>query len=1012
VRLTITSELRGGGEPVDVDVVPGTPVSDILAAAGALGAEAFSGEQKLSPEHAAGIHPVIHGVALSARPAAPSAQPPGPHLAVVAGPDAGRLITLGSPRTIGRSSSDVRLDDPAVSRTHAVAWAMSGAAWIRDAGSTNGVQTLEPFSRGNVRLSAARGARLPRDRTVRIGDSWLRARGVAADEDTQAHTGSSRNEFGKRGPVMIGAGISAVVLAGVTGRWYVALLALVYPAIVLAPELLRRVRPDHSLWLVALPDPTVPGSAPAQLGVAVLGEEPARTALARAEVLARGRRPPDRAGSFWEPWMSWLPAPEPGDGAVILASEPPSWAARVLTPGISTTVVETQGVRSESPATLGVSERQAEFAARRLAGTRFESELPRTVRWADLERPSPPPLGAPRRLVAPIGLVRREGALPETWMLDLEALGPHVLIAGTTGAGKSALLETLVLSLAERWDPRELQLALFDFKGGAGLRRCFDVPHVGGVVTDLDERGTRRALAALGVELARRKSELASRGHASFAEWESEGGAAPRLLVVVDEFQEIGATHREFMPHVTRLAAQGRALGMHLVLATQRPSGAVTPDIRANTGVTIALRVASEAESRDLIGVPAAAHIPAGSPGRAIVAWGESRVELQVALPSAAPTEPVRIVGAPTSDDGPSLAELVVDRHRGTDASGDSPALRSTVPLWHDALPARVALEDLDPTVGIAVGLVDRAASRSRSTLAWSPATGPLVVAGPPVADRTRTLECVAAGASRSGLRPVWLPADAREAARTLALARDAPDVLILVEDALAALSALASVDRGVAAEALLARAAGNGALALGIGAGSAHRIAAHASMRVILAGGAPHDDALWSVPRELHDVPAGPGAARCWDREGWGEALIAEPPPRMAEVLVQPVPARVDRGMLRSSRAVGIGGDDAREFEAPAGPVTVIGPAGRERDRVVHVLERAGALNAPCFDAPLLAPPRARDGLVIAVSPTPRVAEELCRSGASGLVDPVPHEGRVLWVEAGVGACVQLALD
>ena len=1004
MRVTLSAAVALGGSPIDVEVLPGTALRELIAATGARDSEWWCGRERLSEDHAAGVYPLLHGALLTAEPASASAQPTGPHLAVIAGPDAGGLVALSSERVIGRSSPDARLHDGALSRVHASAGATRDVVWIRDAGSTNGVRGVADAAWPGIGGAARRELRLRDGATARLGDSWLQARGLPGGSGPPADVGSPREELGKRGSVMIGAGVSAVVLAGITGRWYLALLALIYPAIILGPHLARRWRLHDPGTVDSLPDPTRPGSAPAALGVAVLGEEPRRAALARAEVLARGRRPPEHVGGFFESWMEWLPGSQPGDAPLVLADVAPSWAARVLTPTPSGTAVTTDGVRAEVPARLAVSEPSAELCARRIAGSRFHAELPRTARWADLDVPPDPVAGAPRSLMAPLGLACHEGALPSTWMLDLDAMGPHVLIAGTTGSGKSALLETLVLALAERSSPTDLQIALFDFKGGAGLGGCMSLPHVGGVVTDLDGRGARRALAALGVELTRRKAELAARGLSSFALWESAGGAPPRLLVVIDEFQEIGATHRDFMPQLTRLAAQGRALGMHLVLATQRPSGAVTPDIRANTGVTIALRVASEAESRDLIGTSAAALIPADVPGRAIVASGEARVQIHVALPIATPSPRVRIVGAPDNEARASLLERVVAKH--------GPAGTAAAPLWHPALPPRVALDELEPSGGIPLGLVDRASERSRSTLGWIPAAGPLVVVGAPGDERARALRCAAAGAELAGLRAVWLPPDPREAARTLALAADADEVLILVEDATAALATLAAVDRGAAAEALIARAASARPTAIGIGAGSPHRIAAHASMRVILAGTSSQDDALWSVPRELQDIPPGPGVARSWDSAGWGEALIAEPPGHAGEVLAHRLPARVRRFELRAPGAVGIGGDDAREFTAPAEGVAVVGPPGRERDGIARLLESAGAREAACFDSIVVMPPRARDGIVLVVAPTPRLAEDLCRGRSAGLVDPNPPEGRVLWVQRGQGHCVQLAVD
>src|SRR5690606_28234432 len=109
-------------------------------------------------------------------------------------------------------------------------------------------------------------------------------------------------------------------------------------------------------------------------------------------------------------------------------------------------------------------------------------------------------------------------------------------------------------------------------------------------------------------------------------------------------------------------------------------------------------------------------------------------------------------------------------------------------------------------------------------------------------------------------------------------------------------------------------------------------------------------------------------------------------------------LPHAVDAANLPPG-AVGIGGDDARAFAVPKeATVTIVGPAGRERDAAAELVAQAGAGSVHCADAPLLMPPRARDGIVIAVEPSPRVAEDLCRASAAGLVDPSPKPGRVLW--------------
>jgi hypothetical protein len=287
---------------------------------------------------------------------------------------------------------------------------------------------------------------------------------------------------------------------------------------------------------------------------------------------------------------------------------------------------------------------------------------------------------------------------------------------------------------------------------------------------------------------------------------------------------------------------------------------------------------------------------------------------------------------------------------------------------------------------------------------------GPLAVLGPPSRDRNAALECAAAGAREAGFTPVWLPVDPRTAARTLALSHERSGVMLLVEDLTRVLAALSLVDRGAAAEALVARAAGGEALAFGLGAGSPHRIAAHASLRLVLTGTSSQEDALWSIPRELQGIAPEPRLVRAFDAHGWCEARIANAPALATEDLALALPTHVARAQLASPHGIGIGGDDAREIVLEAGSiVTVVGAPGRERDHAVRTLEFAGAQAVECFDAPVLMPARARDGIVVATEPTPRVAEDLCRGVAAGLVEPTFQSGRVLWVDSGRGACVQL---
>ena len=224
------------------------------------------------------------------------------------------------------------------------------------------------------------------------------------------------------------------------------------------------------------------------------------------------------------------------------------------------------------------------------------------------------------------------------WVLDLAKDGPHALVAGTTGAGKSALLRSLVVALAAANSPEDLAFVLVDYKGGAAFAGCGDLPHVTGVVTDLDGALTRRALSSLRAELRSREAVLRAAGVTDATAYAALRARAPgrapmpRLVLVVDEFAVLAEELPEFVDGLVRIAAVGRSLGVHLVLATQRPGGVVSAGIRANTSLRVALRVREAPDSLDVIEAPDAAAIPADRPGRAMVRAGDGRLRaVQVA---------------------------------------------------------------------------------------------------------------------------------------------------------------------------------------------------------------------------------------------------------------------------------------------------------------------------------------------------------------------------------------------
>ena len=293
---------------------------------------------------------------------------------------------------------------------------------------------------------------------------------------------------------------------------------------------------------------------------------------------------------------------------------------------------------SDAIEAAGVSAPTALELARRLAGYHDPEEaeeaaaLPAHVRLVELLGPPP---SIPRRWpqAGPAGLLpatraarwRRRSAMAEDGIveIDLVADGPHALVAGTTGSGKSELLRSLVAGLAATHPPSDVAFLLVDYKGGSAFDACARLPHVVGVVTDLDGHLAERALRSLHAELRRREALLRDAGCDDIDAGRAAGVAMPRLVVVIDEFATLAAELPDFLHAIVGVARRGRSLGVHLVLATQRPGSAVSDEMRANTNLRVALRVQDVAESNDVVGVGSAARIARGQPGRGGAAPGQ-----------------------------------------------------------------------------------------------------------------------------------------------------------------------------------------------------------------------------------------------------------------------------------------------------------------------------------------------------------------------------------------------------
>ena len=255
---------------------------------------------------------------------------------------------------------------------------------------------------------------------------------------------------------------------------------------------------------------------------------------------------------------------------------------------------------------------------------------------------------AGRSLAVPIGL----GAGAETLELDLHerADGPNGLVAGTVGAGKSELLQTLVAALAINYHPYRLAFVLVDYKGGGMAKPFKDLPHTLGVITNLDQENLAlRALTSFNVELKRRQTlfDAAKVNHIDDYQrkyYTGEPGAdtpLPYLVVIVDEFAEMKTEQPETAKEFVRIARVGRALGLRLILAMQRPAGIVDGQIEANTRFRLCLRVAQTEDSQAMLKRPDAAFL--SGMGRAYLQVGanEKFKEFQVAW-GGAPYDPER----------------------------------------------------------------------------------------------------------------------------------------------------------------------------------------------------------------------------------------------------------------------------------------------------------------------------------------------------------------------------------
>lgn len=204
--------------------------------------------------------------------------------------------------------------------------------------------------------------------------------------------------------------------------------------------------------------------------------------------------------------------------------------------------------------------------------------------------------------------------------------GPHGLVAGTTGAGKSELLQTYVLSMCTQFHPYEVGFIIIDFKGGGMANQFKNLPHLNGAITNIDGKQVNRSLMSIKAELLKRQRLFADAGVNAidnYIDLYKKGKVSvplPHLILIVDEFAELKADQPDFMQELISAARIGRSLGVHLILATQKPSGVVNDQIWSNSRFKLCLKVQDKSDSNEVLKSPLAAEIR--EPGRCYLEVG------------------------------------------------------------------------------------------------------------------------------------------------------------------------------------------------------------------------------------------------------------------------------------------------------------------------------------------------------------------------------------------------------
>ncbi|MDO9396393.1 MAG: FtsK/SpoIIIE domain-containing protein [Herbiconiux sp.] len=361
----------------------------------------------------------------------------------------------------------------------------------------------------------------------------------------------------------------------------------------------------------------------------------------------------------------------------------------------------------------------------------------------------------------------------EPFYLDIRNQGPHALVGGTTGAGKSEFLQSWVLGMAAAHSPDRATFLFVDYKGGAAFADCVGLPHTVGLVTDLSPHLVRRALTSLRAELRYREHLLNRKKAKDLVSLEKTGDpdTPPSLLIVVDEFAALVQEVPEFVDGVVDVAQRGRSLGLHLILATQRPAGVIKDNLRANTNLRIALRMADADDSSDILGDPMAAYFDQSIPGRGAAKTGPGRLAafqtgyaggwttnepprpridlVEMDFGSGAVWEAPEVEAPVLADPGPTDIARLVSSIRTAAKMADIPTPRKP---WLDELAAVYDFSLLpNPRTDerLLLGVIDDPASQSQPTVFYEPdRDGNMAVYGTGGSGKSATLRTIAVSAA------------------------------------------------------------------------------------------------------------------------------------------------------------------------------------------------------------------------------------------------------------------------